>query len=173
MELHATHPATCENGAGLCTTLSFNGGFTSQMFIVVWQESLTVFFSRWWLYSGPLWRSVTIICNAFSALSFTHDCCVNTPFGEISLSTLPSFLSHTSAVFGAPAPLVFHMHALSAKSFIKCSGCYDNYECGARCYIRIWSSSCTAAHLQSFNAMVIMQAILGKQLKQRSVLKDQ
>lgn len=39
--------------------------------------------------------------------------------------------------------------------------------------IRIWSSSYTVAHLHSFNAMVIMQAILGKQLKQRSVIKDQ
>lgn len=31
----------------------------------------------------------------------------------------------------------------------------------------------TLLHLHSINAMVIMQAILGKQLKQRSMIKDQ
>lgn len=86
--------------------------------------------------------------------------CVNTASGKISSGTHLQSLEHQIHSF-------FLIHALSAESFIKCSRCYDNYECSAWCYI----SSYSVAHLHSFNAMVITQAILEKQLKQRSVWK--
>lgn len=145
------------------------------MFIVARQESLTVCSS---VFMFTLWPILALLSSDQFAVFlqcrlFPADC-VNTSFGEISASTHFSQSSATHLL-----SLEHRLHSLStcmhsqAKSFIQCSGCYDNYECGAECYIRIWSSSCTVAHLHSFNAMVIMQAILGKQLKQRSVLKDQ
>lgn len=109
------------------------------------------------LHRGPLSRYSFMILEKFPMPSFTN--CVNALFGEMSVST---HFARSSATHLPSSERQLHLfsptcaHALSAKSFIKCSGCYDNYECGAQCRIRNWSSSYTVAHLHSFNAMVIM-----------------
>lgn len=140
------------------------------MFIVAQHESLTVCSS---VVMFMLWPILPLLnCDQFAVFLqwrlFPADCVKTRDF---RFHTLLSILStHLLSLEHRLHSLSTCMHS-QAKSFIKCSGCYDNYECGAECYIRIWSSSCTVAHLHSFNAMVIMQAILGKQLKQRSVAK--
>lgn len=167
MERRATprHPGTCERGEDLCLTLSFIGGFTRQMFIVARLCFRSGRFGHYW---------VMITLQRFPNVAF-YPRIVSTRLLERFAfpHTSPVPPPHICCLWSTGSTRFPHAFTLSAKSFIKCSGCYDNYECGAERYIRIWSSSCTVAHLPSFNAMVIMQAILGKQLKQRPVLKDQ
>lgn len=72
---------------------------------------------------------------------------------NVYLQAVHLSLRHTSAVPQAPtlpSSLIFHMQTLGAKSFIKCSGCYDNYECSTCRYnksLKKLSRRCTVPQL--------------------------
>lgn len=46
--------------------------------------------------------------------------------------------------------LIFHMQTLPAKSFNKCSGCYDDYECSTQYYIKKLFQHCTSLGLMQW-----------------------
>lgn len=136
----------------------------------VWQESC-VLFSCWCLYCGLLCH-YSVIVRIISQCRLYPQNCVNTAFGKISIST---HVNHSSATHLQSLERRLHSFSTYMHSQLRAS---LNVQVvmttmSALDAIRIWSSSYTVAHVHSFNAMVIMQAILGKQLKQRSVIKDQ
>lgn len=137
----------------------------------VWQESC-VLFSCWCLYCGLICHYSVIICKISQCRLLPTKLCQHCFWENLLFHACHSFVSHTSAVFEHRIHLFStYMHSqLRASLNVQVVMTTMSAALDA---LRIWSSSYTVAHLHNFNAMVIMQVILGKQLKHRSVMKDQ
>lgn len=109
MELHVTqeHVSMEKIWASLCHLMVLLPARC-----LLWLNCL--FFSRY-VYAAA--HSATIelwsICSVSPMPSFPRGLCQYVFWRDFRFHTLVSILNHTSAVFGAPAPLAFHMHALS------------------------------------------------------------
>lgn len=101
-----------------------------------------------------------LLSQVFCARGLCGICCFHSLFvcsfvANVSLWAVHFSLRRTSAVSKAPtlpSTPIFHMQTLvGPKSFIKCSGCYDNYEWSTSRYntsLKKLSHLCTAPQLK-------------------------